>query len=185
MLKHCSISNVSVSRRSLRQSSLTLDIDLSVSTDLCCQCYDSQFSQLCSSQCSSLCDGLITLTGYQSRVFNSEGEEHGTIDSKIGIYEDGLEFHTVTDTIKVYATCLRPHLTYKTVMITPHTTSKHVILGLLSRFRMKHRDPKLFYLTMEVTINQTFQTITLVSSFSAPRLIIILDLIQCTFTSQY
>ena len=66
-----------------------------------------------------------------------------------------------TNTIRVYATCLQPDLAYKTVIITPHTTSKQVILGLLSRFRMKHRDPKLFYLTMEVTIHQTFQTITL------------------------
>ena len=54
--------------------------------------------------------------------------------------------------IKVYAQCLRPHLSYKTVVVTPHTTSKQVILGLLSRFRMRHRDPNLFYLTMEVTV---------------------------------
>ncbi len=54
--------------------------------------------------------------------------------------------------IKVYAQCLRPHLSYKTVIITRHTTSRQVVLGLLSRFRMKHRDPKLFYLTMEVNI---------------------------------
>ena len=56
--------------------------------------------------------------------------------------------------IKVYAQCLRPHLSYKTVVITPHTTSKQVILGLLSRFRMKHRDPNLFHLTMEVRVDR-------------------------------
>ena len=56
--------------------------------------------------------------------------------------------------IKVYAQCLRPHLSYKTVVVTPHTTSKQVILGLLSRFRMRHRDPNLFYLTMEVTVDK-------------------------------
>ena len=64
--------------------------------------------------------------------------------------------------IKVYAQCLRPHLSYKTVVVTPHTTSKQVILGLLSRFRMRHRDPNLFYLTMEVTVGpEGRQTITL------------------------
>ena len=56
--------------------------------------------------------------------------------------------------IKVYAQCLRPHLAYKTVIITRHTTSRQVVLGLLSRFRMKHRDPRLFYLTMEVNIGE-------------------------------
>ena len=54
--------------------------------------------------------------------------------------------------IKVHAQCLRPHLSYKTVVISGDTTSKQVILGLLSRFRMRHRDPNLFYLTMEVTV---------------------------------
>ena len=57
--------------------------------------------------------------------------------------------------IKVYAQCLRPHLCYKTVVVTPHTTSKQVILGLLSRFRMRHRDPNLFYLTMDIVISRT------------------------------
>ena len=56
--------------------------------------------------------------------------------------------------IKVFTQCLRPHLSYKTVVITPHTTSKQVILGLLSRFRMKHRDPNLFHLTMEVRVDR-------------------------------
>ena len=32
--------------------------------------------------------------------------------------------------IKVYAQCLRPHLSYKTVIITRHTTSRQVVLGL-------------------------------------------------------
>ena len=55
-----------------------------------------------------------------------------------------------TNTIRVYANCLRPNLEYKTVVIQAGTTSKQVIGGLLTRFRMRHRDPKLFYLTMEV-----------------------------------
>ena len=39
----------------------------------------------------------------------------------------------VSNTIRVYATCLRPHLAYKTIMITPATTSREVITGLLTR----------------------------------------------------
>jgi hypothetical protein len=57
-----------------------------------------------------------------------------------------------TTTIKVYAECLRPHLSYKTVVITKHTTSREVVLGLLSRFRVRHQDPRLFSLTMVVNI---------------------------------
>ena len=156
MLKHCSTSNGDVSRRSLCQSSLTLDSVLSVSTELIDQFSGSQLSQLCSSQCSSLCDGLITLPRYPARVpTRSESSDQEKIDSENNNDVDSLHTFPATNTIRVYATCLRPHLAYKTVMISPHTTSKQVILGLLSRFRMKHRDPKLFYLTMDVTVKKT------------------------------
>jgi hypothetical protein len=55
-------------------------------------------------------------------------------------------------TIRVYAQCLRPHLSYKTVIITSHTTSREVVLGLLNRFRLRHQDPQLFYINMEINI---------------------------------
>ena len=35
------------------------------------------------------------------------------------------------------------------------TTSKQVILNLLNKFKMKHRDPKLFYLSMDVSLELT------------------------------
>ena len=76
--------------------------------------------------------------------------------------------------IKVYATCLRPHLSYKTVVITPHTTSKQVILGLLSRFRMRHRDPNLFHLTMEVTVELGDRQTILLEDNSRPA-----EMISC------
>jgi len=75
--------------------------------------------------------------------------------------ENKGDITATSNTIKVYTSCLLPSLAYKTVVITPHTTTSQVIMGLLRRFRMKHRDPKLFFLTMELTINQTFQTIKL------------------------
>jgi hypothetical protein len=79
-----------------------------------------------------------------------------------------------TTAIKVYATCLRPHLSYKTVVITPHTTSKQVILGLLSRFRMRHRDPNLFHLTMEVTVELGARQTILLEDNSRPA-----EMISC------
>lgn len=57
-------------------------------------------------------------------------------------------------TIKVYAKCLRPDIEYKTLSITFQTTCKEVVATLLGKYKMKHRDPKLFYLSMEVTMRK-------------------------------
>lgn len=57
-----------------------------------------------------------------------------------------------TTTIKVYAKCLRSDIEYKTLGITYQTTCREVVTTLLKKFRMRHRDPNLFYLTMEVTV---------------------------------
>ncbi|XP_058796007.1 uncharacterized protein LOC131666926 [Phymastichus coffea] len=57
-------------------------------------------------------------------------------------------------TIKVYATCLRQDIEYKTLSITYETTCRQVVQKLLNKFRMRHRDPRLFYLTMEVTVRR-------------------------------
>lgn len=59
-----------------------------------------------------------------------------------------------TTTIKVYARCLRPDIEYKTLSISFQTTSREVVSSLLGKYRMRHRDPKLFYLTMEVTVRK-------------------------------
>jgi len=52
--------------------------------------------------------------------------------------------------IKVYASCLRSDIEYKTLGISHQTTSTEVIWMLLSKYKMRHRDPKLFYLTMDI-----------------------------------
>ncbi|KYQ52896.1 hypothetical protein ALC60_07974 [Trachymyrmex zeteki] len=57
-------------------------------------------------------------------------------------------------TIKVYANCLRPDIEYKTLSITYETTCREVVQNLLNKYRMRHRDPRLFYLTMEVTVRR-------------------------------
>ncbi|XP_043265369.1 uncharacterized protein LOC122404990 [Colletes gigas] len=57
-------------------------------------------------------------------------------------------------TIKVYANCLRPDIEYKTLGITYETTCREVVQNLLNKYRMRHRDPRLFYLTMEVTVRR-------------------------------
>ena len=57
--------------------------------------------------------------------------------------------------IKVYAKCLRSDIEYKTLSVTSETTSKDLIWMLLSKYRMKHRDPKLFYLTIDISMKRT------------------------------
>ena len=57
--------------------------------------------------------------------------------------------------IKVYASCLRSDIEYKTLSVTFKTTSKELIWLLLSKYKMRHRDPKLFYLTMDINIKRT------------------------------
>ncbi|XP_029674497.1 uncharacterized protein LOC115242383 [Formica exsecta] len=57
-------------------------------------------------------------------------------------------------TIKVYANCLRPDIEYKTLSITYETTCREVVQNLLNKYRMRHRDPRLFYLIMEVTVRR-------------------------------
>uniref|UniRef100_T1IP96 Ras-associating domain-containing protein n=1 Tax=Strigamia maritima TaxID=126957 RepID=T1IP96_STRMM len=54
--------------------------------------------------------------------------------------------------IKVYANVLRSDIEYKTLSVSPQMTSKELITSILNKYKMKHRDPNLFYLTMEVGV---------------------------------
>ncbi|KAH8375077.1 hypothetical protein KR093_003280 [Drosophila rubida] len=57
-------------------------------------------------------------------------------------------------TIKVYTNCLKIDIEYKTLGIQWDTTSKEIITQLLRRLKMRHRDPRLFYLSMEVAVRR-------------------------------
>ena len=57
--------------------------------------------------------------------------------------------------IKVYSRCLSSDIEYKTLSVNYQTTTKELIWILLSKFKMRHRDPKLFYLTMDINIKRT------------------------------
>ncbi|KAH9389743.1 hypothetical protein TYRP_007290 [Tyrophagus putrescentiae] len=57
--------------------------------------------------------------------------------------------------IKIYTRVLCTDVEYKTLSIYNHTTSKSIVQMILNKFRLKHRDPKLFYLTLEAWIKQT------------------------------
>ncbi|KAI5704879.1 hypothetical protein M8J76_013463 [Diaphorina citri] len=62
-------------------------------------------------------------------------------------------------TIKVFAKCLRSDIEYKTLGITFQTTCREVVTSLLNKYRMRHRDPNLFFLTMEVTVRRSGKSV--------------------------
>lgn len=51
--------------------------------------------------------------------------------------------------IKVFAQTLSQDVEYVTLHVNTQTKSSQVVKSLLKKFRLKHRDPKLFYLTLE------------------------------------
>ena len=57
--------------------------------------------------------------------------------------------------IKVFAKCLRPDIEYKTLNVSHQTDCRELIWQLLGKYKMKHRDPNLFYLTMDISIKRT------------------------------
>ncbi|XP_022665024.1 uncharacterized protein LOC111252012 isoform X3 [Varroa destructor] len=57
--------------------------------------------------------------------------------------------------VKVYARVLCSDIEYKTLCIDGTTSAQQVIMILLQKFKMKHRDPNLYYLTMEVWMRST------------------------------
>ena len=62
-----------------------------------------------------------------------------------------LQQHNI-ESLRVYASCLRSDIEYKTVRINKTTTARKIISGLLKKFKMKHVDPRLFFLTLEFTV---------------------------------
>ncbi|XP_063883396.1 uncharacterized protein LOC135112678 [Scylla paramamosain] len=54
--------------------------------------------------------------------------------------------------VKVYLRFMRPDMEYKTLSLSSGTTCRQLVLMLLAKFRLRHRDPNLFFVTMEVTL---------------------------------
>lgn len=54
--------------------------------------------------------------------------------------------------VKVYLRALRPDMEYKTLSLSSGTTCRQLVLMLLAKFRLRHRDPNLFFVTMEVAV---------------------------------
>ena len=95
----------------------------------------------------------------------SLSSKYSQIRSRIHSVSDSyhMSIHRGFESIRVYAKCLRSDIEYRTVRIDSSTTAKMLIQGLLTKFKLKHVDPKLFYLTMDVTIEAIKQTVIKIS----------------------
>lgn len=71
-------------------------------------------------------------------------------------------------TIKVYARCLRPDIEYKTLAVTYETSARQVVAALLAKCRVRHRDPNLFSLTLEVMVAPQARTVLALDDDARP-----------------
>lgn len=89
--------------------------------------------------------------------------------SSSSLHEPNIQSQKIP--VKIYARVLCSDIEYKTISIGYHTTSKEVVRMLLGKFKMKHRDPNLFYLTMEVWVRKTgipIQTVMVLDDEACP-----------------
>jgi len=116
----------------------------------------------------------VHLSPYRSSAMSSHGGSSGRADtvslnstmscsslsqeplsSRSSSYNSLTEPQSPTTTVKIYCRCLRPDIEYKTLVISYQTSCKELVMLLLNKAKMKHRDPKLFYLTMEVNVRKS------------------------------
>lgn len=79
--------------------------------------------------------------------------------------------------IKVFAQSLSQEVEYITLHVNTQTKSNQIVKSLLRKFRLKHRDPNLFYLTLERWIRKDglkFKSVMLLGDEACP-----LQLQQC------
>merc|ERR1712141_346217 len=98
---------------------------------------------------------------YSSMVHHSEPLSLASRTSSFVSLNSTSENLSNRTTIKIYAKCLRSDIEYKTLSISRTSTSAEVIWMLLSKFKMRHRDPKLFYLTMDIGVAALSRTLSL------------------------
>ena len=162
MLKHCHNSSIRLQRRchgGLMVNPDTVSLNSTVTVHSSCGSSESNTSdsilnssfQILSDdqQCYNTANNNL----YQRHSYEDSQDQPVSMSSRASSYVSLADPGPKT-TIKVFASCLRPDIEYKTLSIGNVTTSKSVIWQLLSKYKMKHRDPKLFFLTLEVVIQK-------------------------------
>jgi len=108
-----------------------------------------------SSSCSASPTPLSTpshqMSSAPSSVFNSPSKSHySNAPQEVQIKPTS----SADSTIKIYAQTLSQDVEYVTLHVNTQTKSKQIVRSLLRKFRLKHRDPNLFYLTLERIIRK-------------------------------
>ena len=160
MLKHCHNSSIRLQRRchgGLIINPDTVSLNSTVTVHSSCgssesntsDSLNSSFQIISDDQCYNVANNNL----YQRNSYEDSPDQPVSLSSRASSYVSLADPGPKT-TIKVFASCLRPDIEYKTLSIGNVTTSKSVIWQLLSKYKMKHRDPKLFFLTLEVVIQK-------------------------------
>lgn len=153
MLKHCQSSSVRLQRRFNPQPdsvSLHSNVTLQSNGDSSDSSFNSSFNMNHNDQTEIF---NVRNALFDRSLYPCATPDPISLSSRTSSYASLAETGPRT-TIKVFASCLRPDIEYKTLGVGNSTTARDVIWQLLSKYRMKHRDPKLFFLSMEVTIQK-------------------------------
>ena len=154
MLKHChsSSSVADPSRRQQRRStsrrSLTTSADSASLNSTGSASFNSSFGSSSSSNGNSNLGELSSATPEPISLISRAS-------SFASLSLDSAGCQQPRTPIKVFAKCLRPDIEYKTLSASHQTDCRELIWQLLGKYKMKHRDPNLFYLTMDITIKRT------------------------------
>ena len=153
MLKHCSQSCTDVSRTSPLRHTVSLSLD-PVFTNAAAAGHSISHSDLATNNRRRHTPSPRLAQGQPGQHRRETGG--GGWDSCDSLLNQSTPMmsNNSSRAIRVFAECLWPHLAYKTVIVSPQTTARQVVVGLLGRYRSKHRDPNLFYLTMEVSMSE-------------------------------
>ncbi|XP_025017839.1 uncharacterized protein LOC107368015 [Tetranychus urticae] len=92
-------------------------------------------------------------------------------DSDRSSISDSISSGPSKSMIKIYTKVLCSDIEYKTLSITEDTTCNDMVRMLLHKFRLKHTDPNLFYVAMEVIIRKTgipIRSVVVLDDMSCP-----------------
>ncbi|XP_014664211.1 PREDICTED: uncharacterized protein LOC106806708 [Priapulus caudatus] len=96
-------------------------------------------------------------------TLGSSGSSIGSRGSRSSLQTVGVPSDTSTTSIasqedcsaiKVYARAVRSDIEYKTILVSKSTTSRDMVSLVLNKCKMKTKDPKLYYVTMEVGLKK-------------------------------
>ena len=170
MLKHCHNSSIRLARRCPSSHPDTVSLNSTLTVHSSCGSSESNTSDSAimnssfqilggeagtADPCYSLDNNNYAAVPSCARAAYNQTPDPASLSSRASSYASLAEgVSGPRTTVKVYASCLREDITYKTLSVAASTTARAVIWQLLAKYKMKHRDPRLFFLTLEVVIQK-------------------------------